>query len=160
MANTYELALREVARQVQAIGTTRLFSDPIQVRELDWDDVVKVGGATIRYDLNAIREDQSATNERDVYGYPCILVLAQGWRAQFVDDISAGADFLHRIRAHFHNRRTMTYGETSFGPGINQLPTTMTSGPHPPNKYSDKKIVTRTIWAWFLEPRSTESFPA
>lgn len=153
--SVYEDALREVARQVQAIGTTKLFSGPIEIRELDWEDVVKVGGATIRYDFNSIRENQEGTNERDIYGYPCHLVLSQGWRAQLAEEQVSGADMLHKVHAYFHNKRRMDALEVG---GVNQQPCVVTSGPRPPSKFQDKKIITRTIWAWFLQPRSVENY--
>lgn len=153
--NVYQRSLEEVARQLQVIGTDRMFSDPIAIRELDWDDVVKVGGVTLRYDLNQVRENQEGTNERDIYGYPCFLVIAHGWRLQLADEVPSVGDFLQKVRAYFHNRRRM--GQV-IEPGATQLPSTVTAGPQTPERYHDAKIITRTIWAWFIESRATENY--
>jgi hypothetical protein len=151
----YEQALREAARQVQAIGTDRFVSDELEVRELDWDDVVTVGGVTIRYDFNQIRERQEGTNERDIYGYPAFLCIAQGWNKRLEDDGPPIGDFIHKVTAYFHNRRRMGKLEID---NVNELPCVVTPGPQPPKNYRDKKIITRTIWMWFLVPRSDDNF--
>lgn len=157
MSSTYELALREVARQVQAIGTDRLFSDEIQVREMDLDDLIKVGGVTVRYDYSAIRERQEGTNSRDIFSYPCYVMIVGGFQLQMNERIPTALDLLQSVRRFFHNRRTMSAAETA---GVNQLPTVCTAGPRMPAKVSDKKIHGITVWAHFLEPRSTDVFPA
>lgn len=149
MPSVYEQALNAVATQLTALGVTALFTDPVQVRALDWEDVVKLGGLTVRYDPDGIAEDQRGTNLRDHWGYPCHVIHCQGAHVQLLADVSAIWDYFQLVTRHFHNRRTMSAVSDT---GTNELLTT-TTRLRVPKRHQDKLIRGLTVHAWFLEPR-------
>jgi hypothetical protein len=147
----YEQALHEVAKQLVTIGTAGLASDPIQVRYLDWEDVTRLGGVTVRYE-DEYREIKEGTNDRDLIGYPCHVIIVQGFRLQVLDEIPTGLKYKQVVRRYFHNKRRMT--NIIEDGRVNEYgPTVVTQGPKVPKKFRDKVIHTLTVWAWFLEPR-------
>lgn len=158
--NVYQRALQETARQLVAIDHERVFTiGEIPIRELDWQDVKATGGISLRYDLQQIRERQSEdmrrTNERDIYGYPCMLVIALGERTQMLDEVPEVMEYLEKARKYFHNRRRMA---AVWEKGCTQVVCTMTPGPQVPDDLKGIRVITRTIWAWFLESRETANY--
>ncbi len=152
--STYQDALDEVARQVRVIGTRGMLSDPVSVRYLDWEDVVKVGGVTVRY-TDDYRENQEGTNVRDIYGYPCHVLISQTFRLQIADDVLTAFDVKQNVRSYFHNKRRMS-GACS--EGMSELPCVVTDGPRAPQRFADKLFLSLTVWCWFLQPRDAASY--
>lgn len=155
----YKQALGRVIAQLPQIGDglSPLVADTSvfdKARELDWDDVVELGGLTVRFDSNAIREDTEGTNERDIYGYPCFVIHAQGATREMGDDIHSIEKFFRDVRRYYHNKRRMgLVSET----GVNELPCKVANGPRPSANFLRQhgaKVRSLTIWAWFLEPRT------
>lgn len=150
MPAVYDQFLAQVASQLVTLGTTGFLTHAPDVRVMDWDDVVNLGGLTVRYD-NDIRENQEATNERDIYGYPAHLIFAVGWHLQAVGENATIQTMKQTIRRYYHNKRRMSAIVES---NVSQEPTTVINGPRPPYRLRDRILATITVMGWFLEPRT------
>lgn len=153
----YKQALEQVQTQLSSIvpysTAGSIATDAVQVRQLDWDDVHKLAGLTVRYDEASIREIVEGTNERDIIGYPCHVVHNQGMKIQLIEEIPNLVLLFQNIRRYFHNKRRMSAVSDT---NVNEYgPTIVTRGPKVPAKYRDRAIRTVTVWCWFLEPRTS-----
>ena len=67
----YVHALAEVQTAVQAMSKTGLRTDAVEVLRLNWEDIFRRGGVSIRFEDMPKEIPGSGNNERDQYSYPC-----------------------------------------------------------------------------------------
>lgn len=151
----YVQALRKVAADVATFNLTSLHRDAtIPVRRLEWRDVTSYSGITVRYtDQRRVHGFSRATNERDIYGYPCHVIVTISHELELNPTGLAVFRLKQELTRHFHLQRTME--SLTFAANEDPLPTTVDDGPRPPAEYADQSnhIYTWTVWAWFIEPR-------
>lgn len=153
----YVQALNKVAADIAEFDLNGIVRHQlIPVRRLSWEDVRNVGGLTVRYTDQRVERQGPGTNLRDIYGYPCHVILVLGAERDLQPSTNAALRIRQELIRHFHYRRTM---ETlDFVDTEDPLPTVVSDGPRPPAEYADIKhnIYTWTVWAWFIEPRDAE----
>lgn len=156
MPSVYQQTLEEVAQQIQDMSEfVGLWSDAVPVRRLDWLDVIKIKGVTVRYDDNYSEIESLGTNNRDCIGYPCHVVIVNKSRMVMTEEPASIATFVQALRRKFNNRRRMSDVSDT---GTAQLSSRVTKGPRPPSsgEFKDYEIQSYTVWNYFLEPREAE----
>jgi len=121
----------------------------LPVRYLDWEDVVKHGGVTMRW-VEEYPVARGGTNERDLNVYPCILCVVIQERLQLTNEATGVGDFLQAVRRRYSHQRRLSAVSDS---GTNEIVCTVERGPRAPRDYRDKNIQTMAIMAWFIESR-------
>ena len=158
--SVYDQTLDTVATQLKtladAVSTSLVPESAIEVRPFDWEDIsAHHPGVTLRY-LEGIAGEPDVlqpTNEREVNGYPCVVVCTLPKRTMRDDRAKWIHAFLQSVRRYFQSRRRLSAVSDT---GTNELTTTVTEGaPSPPGSVRLDKIVhALTVWGWFIEPRT------
>ena len=149
----HKQSLDLLAADIQAtITLTGIFTDPVEVRRLDWEDVYKIGGVTVRYEDDYDESGPLSTNERDAIGYRLHVCVVTKKRITMTEEPAEATKIVQALRRRYNYRRRMaTFTDT----GSSEFTTRMSNGPRPPKsgEYGDKDLRVYTIHAWFLEPR-------
>jgi hypothetical protein len=146
-------ALEEVATQVAAMASiTGVFTDTPTVRYLDWEDVYKLGGITIRYDDDEIEGEELGTNNRDAFGYKAHVIVCIKRRTVMAEEAAAITTIFQALVRKYNNRRRM---DNVSDTGTSQLASRVVRGPRAPKvgEWRDKMIFAKTVILWFLEVR-------
>ncbi len=149
----YKQALDTVRTTIAGLALAELDTTAMEVRKFPWDERHIHRGITISWDEP--RESSrysSATNQRDLIGYPCIVTIVKGTSQGSIIDLNNIATWRQQIYRAFNRKRLTGF----VGTGLNHITCNVEYGkPSLPDKYRDNYDVTQLIvWCWFLEPRT------
>ena len=150
--SVYKQALERFAKQISNLEETLAFfpgTPDVQVRKLDWDDIVKQNGVSVRYQRDSVQFG-AGNNSTDFWGYPLHVVIVQERQMQLSDEPQL---LLSKIRRTYNHTQKLGVPLE----GVCSSATVVRKGPRVPrdkltqNAFRDKDIYTMTVVAWFDE---------
>lgn len=146
----YKQVLDNVVTVIQGLSLTNVASSEIVVRKIAWDDQQIHKGITISWDDEL---EGNGTNERDDWGYPCIVSMVHGTGRGWKEHMGVVATWRETIRRTFHNKRPLS--SVSQTGSCNIICTVRHLKPTVPTKYIENYDVSQlVITAWYREKRT------
>lgn len=146
----YKQVLDNVATVIQGLSLTGVNSDAIVVRKLPWSKDFIHKGITISWDDE---HEARGTNERDDWGYPCLVTMVRGEGKGWKEHLGDIATWRQTIRRTFHNKRPLSsVSETGT---CNLICTVTNRSPTIPEWWEGNYDVGQLlILAWYRETRT------
>lgn len=138
-------ALTEIRTLDAANGS---ITDSSEIRRLDWDSITKQKGVQVCWTRPRTK---GVVNSNEDRGYPCHIIICQGGKEAYTDDVDLHFDFFQKIRRHFHNKRPFSGVEDS---GTCLLPSIVTEGEVPRSVKENYNAHHIIVWCWLRTSRT------